>query len=207
MKYLILALATLSAIAQTPSTMKDMQALFGKQRYREALVTAEQVKPSERTDEWEDIVAKSTVGYLKTISADTDREWVFEIGRRLIIENPHLEKNVELMSFMGETALRTFSTKGTAAPYLAASMKKDDAKCKDAEVQNAVSDAFVRPGFEREKVAAQKIAFELCGKALTADWAKSMTDSDHALPVACPGLLKANVLSGVKKKKYERIAK
>lgn len=204
--FLSLSLSTF-AMSQEKLSMKDFKALASKARHREILSKAMKVVPAERTDEWEKIVTTSVREVVSQLETDADREWAFEIGSYLTREHPHLKKDRDLMGKLGDLAVRTFSTKGIAAPYYAVSLTKGDKKCADEYLQEAVTDAFVRPAFENEKEAAKAIAFDLCAKEVNKDWARQMVESEYGQKSACAGLLKLNMLSGVKKAKCETTVK
>lgn len=196
-----------SAFAETDFTMEDLKKLAASGRNREILLSSDKVKPTARTKEWEDIVAKATKAHVDEVATNEDREWAFEMGKNIVTYNPHLEKDKELMYKLGSLASGIFSSKGTAAPYYAAGLEKNDKRCSEKTVQVSAADAFNRSGFEKEKTAAKKIVFDLCATQVSEDWAKSMVDTDYALTDACPGLLKLGKITGVRKAKCENFAK
>lgn len=206
-KLLFAFLVTIPTFASEKISMADLKALADKSRHREVLASARKVPPAHRTGEWEKYVStavKTVVGELET---DADREWAFEIGALLTREHPHVKKDKELMGKMAELAVRTYSTKGIATPYYALSLEKNDKRCSDDYLKEAVTDAFTRPAFEKEKEAAKVIAFDLCKDAVTTEWARQMVDSEPGLNSACGGLLKLGKLTGVKKTKCESATK
>lgn len=208
MKYLLIALAVCGPLmAAETITMDDLKILSEKSRHREVLQKAPKVPPTNRSADWEKFVTKAVKVVVDEVETDADREWAFEVGSLLTREHPHVKEDKELMGKMADLAVRTYSTKGIAAPYYAASLSKGDKKCSDAQLQEAITDAFVRPAFEKEKDAAKIVAFDLCTKEVTTEWARTMVDSDYGMKSACAGLLKLGKLTGVKKSKCESVGK
>lgn len=203
----LFVLIPLTTSAKSKLPLSEFLKISEQGRHREVLMRAGEVLPSERNTDWEKAVSTSSKAFISTVEAEADREWAFAVGKSLIIENPHLEKDAELMMSMGDLAVKTYSTKGVATPFYVKGMKKADARCSDESIQTAVNDAFTRPGFEKEKTAAADIAFNFCSSSVTEDWAKAMLENENALKTACPGLLKLGKLSGVKKTKCERAVK
>jgi hypothetical protein len=207
MLVLFVSLFPLLGLTIEKLSMKDLESLAQKNRHREVLTSAERVPPSERNEKWESIVTNSTKAFIKSIESEVDRQWTFEIGNLLTKEHPHLKKDKELMASLGDLAVRTYSTKGVATPFYVEALSKDDKRCADESVHDAVTDAFVKGGSDAEVAAAKKIAFDLCLKQLDENWARQMVESKFGMESACAGLLKSGKLTGVKKRKCEQSVK
>ncbi|RYZ76851.1 MAG: hypothetical protein EOP05_03795 [Proteobacteria bacterium] len=186
--------------------MADLKAMSEAGRDREVLRNADKVPASKRTTEWESYVTKSAKAFLKDVN-DEDRSWTFDIGKALAAENPHLLKDQDFAYEVGFAGVRASSSKAVSTPFFVAALKPSDPRCKVSEVQDSVTDAFTREGFEKEKQAAKKIAFDLCRKELSADWIQKLVENDEGLKTGCAELMKLGKLKGVKAAKCKNMAK
>lgn len=199
----------LSQLAQAANDLplSELKALSQKGPSLEVLLSARRVKPSERDGDWDQIVSSAAKDLFSRLETEADRQTAFEIGKELALSHAPLQADKEFMYRLGELGVLSYSTKGIATPFYEKALSTGDARCQEDSVRAAVSDAFARPGMEREKKSAQAIAFSLCAKHLDAAWAKEFVENEQGFASACPGLLKHKVLSGVKKKKCENFLK
>lgn len=204
---LVLSIFSNPAFAQTDANMSiaDFKALGSSGRHLEILRSAEKVKPTERDSEWESIVTKAAKGMMEQNAKPADARWAYEIGKNLKEHNPHLKNDKEFMYSVGRAGSFAFSSKAVATSYFEASLAKDDERCKEALVKDAVSDAFTRSGFAEEKKSALKVAFDLCAKFIDENWIKAMTENETGLKTACSDLLKTGKLSGVRLSKCQKM--
>lgn len=204
---LVCLLTSTAAFADAKTlTMEDLKALSDAGREREVYSQAELVPPSKRTAEWERIVTKSAKDLFVKVKEENYSE-AFDVGKAMADRDPHLMKDAEFTYDIGFVGARTYSSKAVSAPFFAAALKADDDRCKVTEVRDAVSDAFTRPGFEKEKTAAKKIAFTLCAKALDEDWVQKLVDTETGLKTGCADLMKLGKLKGVKATKCKAFTK
>lgn len=210
MKYilsLVLTCITVTVFAQTETAMSiaDFKTLGNSGRHLEILRSAEKVKAGERDIDWESIVSKAAKGLMDQIAKPADARWAYEIGKSLKEQNPHLKNDKDFMYSVGRAGSFAFSSKAVAAPYFEASLAKDDERCKEVLVKDAISDAFTRSGFAEEKKSALKVAFELCAKHVDEPWIKAMTESETGLKTVCADLLKTGKLTGVRLTKCQKM--
>lgn len=203
----LLVCASSLALAETRTlSMEDLKALSDAGREREVYSQAELVPPSKRTPEWEKYVTKSAKD-LVAKAKEENYSATFDIGKAMADRDPHLMKDAEFTYEIGFIGARTYSSKAVSTPFFAAALKANDDRCKVTEVQDSVSDAFTRPGFEKEKTAAKKIAFDLCSKSLNDEWVQKLVETETGLKTGCSDLMKLGKLKGVKATKCKNLAK
>lgn len=93
LSFFIVSVSFAAVCEETRYTMDDLKALSGSRNWNELLVHAEDIRPSQRNSEWEDLVQKAALGAFNQYVVSGAKDDAIGFGQQLILSYPFLSQS------------------------------------------------------------------------------------------------------------------
>jgi len=174
-------------------SLADLHVLANQKSWGELFRHIQDVPPSQRTAEWNQIMADACTEY-PTHDNDSS-EWCYTELNSLTVAEP---QNTDLAWKAGKWA-RRHRADWAAIPFFAKAVTKtDEARCKDEDLAPAVISGLGMPPSSSTNIVqpSKTLAFDICWTALRPVLLKKMADAGgYFKENACAGLKNKNALS------------
>jgi hypothetical protein len=199
----ITVLSSVGAVAENEKyTMKDLQALEQRKAWPELLQHLEDVKPSERTTEWNRMAESACLKQDYQDRWGMVAEYCAQHLQAVMNSDP---QNTDLAWRIGKWT-RLHRASWSAVPYFEKAIQKSgDSRCSDGDVAEAVTAALGQPN-DREVVGqAKTLAFDRCWPALKEPVLKAFGDESagYVKQNTCQGLKDKKAISGIRLKQCD----